>query len=321
VLNLPTVTLCAVDCTPRLSWALKALRHCMQQARFGDAIICADRASMEGQDLPPGLRWIEIERLHSIEAYSRFMIKGLVPHVATDHVLVVQWDGYILHPAAWRAEFLEVDYIGAPWNHLPGPHVVGNGGFSLRSRRLLDALADSAIEPAHPEDICICRTHRTRLEAMGIRFATPELARQFAVEDDPMSAEVFGFHGPAQLPWVMSPQDTLALVESLPPDAVLAFFFRGLLRELTQAAREKPSLQPALRALQGLIHRGIDAMDGPTSLSSRGLRFYKALIRHGQYEAAARLLRVRRVARAKPWLEPMLWLRLQGRAITRRRRT
>src|ERR1700687_3454326 len=48
----------------------------------------------------------------------------------------------LITPAAWREEFLGCDYIGAQWFWHDDAMRVGNGGFSLRSRKLLLALQD-----------------------------------------------------------------------------------------------------------------------------------------------------------------------------------
>lgn len=82
--------------------------------------------------------------LASHDAYLAFVLRGLAGTVTTSHVLVAQWDGWVSGPAAWNPALLEWDYIGAPWPSLDaaaGKVEVGAGGFSLRSRRLLDALA------------------------------------------------------------------------------------------------------------------------------------------------------------------------------------
>ena len=211
-IKLPQVTLCCVDSTARLPWALEALRRSLAQVEFGDAFLCTDRASLGEHRLPAGVRWVEIEPLLSIEAYSEFMIKALVPHVQTTHLLVIQWDGFVLSAAAWRDDFLGFDYIGAPWNHIAEPFSVGNGGFSLRSKHLLQALQEPRFAAGHPEDICICVTHRAALEALGLRFAPKALAQQFAVEDDELTPRTFGFHGAYHLPKVLTAQQTLAFV-------------------------------------------------------------------------------------------------------------
>ena len=307
-LRLPQVTLCCVDSTARLPWALEAMQRCLDAVEFGDAFLCTDAASLAGHALPHGVRWVEIEALRSIEAYSEYMLKSLSPQVRTSHVLVVQWDGFVLQPGAWDDAFLSYDYIGAPWPHIAEPCSVGNGGFSLRSARLLAALRELPLVPGESEDISICITHRAALEARGMRFAPPPLARRFAVEDGELDDRVFGFHGPYHLPKVLSPARTLAFVESLDTSAVGRHYLGSLLRELTRGAREQPALRPALAAFEQLIQRAVAELQGPLSLSDQALGLCKALIRHGQFGAARRLLRQRRAALGRA--EPRLWLRL-----------
>jgi hypothetical protein len=261
------------------------------------------------------VRWIETEPLRSIEAYSTYVLKSLAPLIKTSHVLIVQWDGFVLHPAAWSDEFLSFDYIGAPWNHIPEPCSVGNGGFSLRSLRLLQALESPAIVPTHPEDICICVTNRAALQAQGMRFAPPALARRFAVEEDPLSPQVFGFHGPYHQPTVLEPSQTLAFVESLTLASVKAHYFGSLLRELADGARARPELKPARAAFHRLILRAVDQLQGDASLTPQAFGLCKALIRYGEFTAATRLLRQRRRALGKLWAEPRLWLRLKFKAL------
>lgn len=136
--------------------------------------------------------------------YSRFMLKELANQFSTSHVLTIHADGYVLNWKAWDDEFLEYDYIGATWTYKDNMNV-GNGGFSLRSKKLCDILATNFIEPdlMHPEDHCICRTYRKSLENnFGIKFAPEEVANRFAIEAYGASAikgankysGQFGFH-------------------------------------------------------------------------------------------------------------------------------
>jgi len=81
---------------------------------------------------------------------------------------------------------------------------VGNGGFSLRSRKLLKTVAkinyDSLNFPLKNEDLIICHYLYKELIDKGIRFAPPKLAAQFAMEWDDLHLygqdvnSVFGFH-------------------------------------------------------------------------------------------------------------------------------
>lgn len=191
LLRLDDVTLCAIT-SVNLDATVAAMRRCLAQADFADAVLFTDAAI----DLPTGLRRVPIERLATSEAYSHFMMRQLGDHVRTGHCLVVQWDGFLTRPDAWDPAFLGFDYIGATWPQFTDEHTVGNGGFSLRSKRLLDALRDPAIAIGHPEDVAICRTNRPLLEQRyAMRFADPETAAHFAYEREKPVPHAFGFHG------------------------------------------------------------------------------------------------------------------------------
>lgn len=132
-----------------------------------------------------------------INPYSLFMIKDIYKYISTDYLLMFQNDGYIRNPDAWEDEFLNYDYIGAPW---PWPayisHPVGNGGFSLRSKRLCQLLGeDQSVPAAAPEDVLICVHLRKALEGKGIRFAPIDVAARFSTEWHSGYTDQFGFHG------------------------------------------------------------------------------------------------------------------------------
>lgn len=200
-LSLPTVALCAAT-SVNLPATLAAMQRCLALADFADAILFSDARPA---DLDPAIRYVPIDRLNDAQAYSRFMIRRLPAHIASAHCLIVQWDGFIVDPAAWDPRFLEYDYIGAEWPQF-GVDRVGNGGFSLRSRKLLQALADPEFCGEHPEDVVICRTNRALLESRhGIRFANPATADRFSYERSKRRGPTFGFHGVFNLPDVIGP--------------------------------------------------------------------------------------------------------------------
>ena len=190
MLELPAVTLCCVD-TANAELALRALRLSASAVRFARVLFLTHD--------PHEARGIEIRtipRLASRAAYSHFVLKDLVRHVETPHVLLVQWDGYVIHPDAWRDEFLACDYLGAKWSWHDGTRSVGNGGFSLRSRKLLAALQDPRIELSGAEDETICRVFRPLLEREhGIVFGSEAQADTFAFEASYPLGRPFGFHG------------------------------------------------------------------------------------------------------------------------------
>lgn len=188
--ELPTVTLAAVS-DVALAATARALAVSQAGLRFAEALLLTSREPPHR--LCATLR--KIEPITSRHAYSRFMVHDLHRHIATSHVLCVQWDGYVLDPARWEPAFLEYDYIGALWPHFGDAMRVGNGGFSLRSRRLLEACATLDIGN-EAEDVAICRTHRPALEQrFGLRFAPEDVARHFAFERAAPQGDEFGFHG------------------------------------------------------------------------------------------------------------------------------
>ncbi|HJU22820.1 MAG TPA: DUF5672 family protein, partial [Casimicrobiaceae bacterium] len=181
MLELPGVTLACVD-TRNHVLALRAIDRSIRDARFGRTLFLTDAIPAD-VDVPEGVDVRAIEPLASRDDYSRFVLKGLVRHIDTPHVLLIQWDGYVVNAAAFEPAFLDCDYIGAKWYWFDDAMRVGNGGFSLRSRKLLDALQDPRIELVDAEDVTIGRSHRPLLEsAYGIHFATEAMADRFAFE-------------------------------------------------------------------------------------------------------------------------------------------
>jgi hypothetical protein len=212
-LNLRDVTICAADSVNSKASA-RALRLSMESCEFGDAILFTD-AEVAGP-----FRTVKIGKLASFFDYSDFIIKQLPVLTRTAYVLVVQWDGYVVNPAAWNPAFRSFDYIGAKWTNFRDGRTVGNGGFSLRSRRLLDALLDDRFssEPDIAEDVLICRKYRTILERdREISFAPENLAMQFSYENDVPKGSTFGFHGMGNMWRYVSDSEMVELLNLLDP--------------------------------------------------------------------------------------------------------
>lgn len=192
-LALPQVTLCAAS-SVNVEATVHALERCMAAADFGAAMLFTDDVDVL---LPPGIRRVPIAPLRSSQAYSLFMLRELGDWVETSHCLVVQWDGFIINPGLWDVRFLDYDYIGASWPQFGDGHDVGNGGFSLRSRSLIDACRTARFRyDGEAEDLAICRTNRAMLEAEhGLRFADKDMADRFSAERRGSVRTAFGFHG------------------------------------------------------------------------------------------------------------------------------
>lgn len=251
MLQLPQVTLCCVD-TREPALAIAALQRCRAGVRFGRTLLFTDLARVPA-GVPDGIELLPIH-IASVADYSAFLLRGLAEHVRGTHLLVVQWDGFVLDPSAWDPAFLQYDYIGAPWHDVPGDAGVGNGGFSLRSVRLLRALRDPALAPSHPEDLAICREHRAALEQRhGILFAPRALAERFAFERTAPTGPTFGFHGLFHFDRVLTPAALHALLARLPDEMLRGLDAHDLARQLIRAGQ----LDSAQRIVDARLRLGM----------------------------------------------------------------
>lgn len=177
--------------------ALRALQQSLAGFPASQVIVFSDRPQAW-----PGFDVVRVPTLTRIEQYNRLITHQLAEVLQRDRVLVIQYDGFVLNPEAWQPLFETYDYLGAPWPQFPDC-TVGNGGFSLRSRRLVEAVArlDYA-DLSEAEDLFICRRMRPVLESQGLRFAPRELAARFSVEFPAVAWPTFGFHGVFHLPAV-----------------------------------------------------------------------------------------------------------------------
>lgn len=143
------------------------------------------------------------------EEYERQIICDLPKWFTTDFCLFQEWDSAIMNPAAWNNDWMQFDFIGAPWPYdfteIGYPpciqeNCVGNGGFSLRSRRFclntaaLFANNGQPIEALRLSDAWISRTIRPQLEQAEMKFAPEEAAMQFSCENRFYNGQ-FGMHG------------------------------------------------------------------------------------------------------------------------------
>jgi len=225
---LAQVTLCAVD-TRAPALAAQSLLQSMRHIDFGRVYLFTH--GWLPAVVLPGVDIVDIGPIRSGAEYSNFVMRLLPGYIRTSHVLVTQWDGFVIHPEAWTDEFLVHDYVGAVWPDEAEDRNVGNGGFSLRSRRFLAAGQDTRITQEHPEDVALCRTHRAFLEQThGVRFAPARLARRFSYENEMPMGITFGFHGPYNLPGVLDEATMSECLRRLPDE-----FFRS--RDARRLAR------------------------------------------------------------------------------------
>jgi hypothetical protein len=159
----------------------------------------------------------EFHRINPIEStadYSHFLL-NIVPYfVDADAVLVIQWDGMPHAAQHWDADFLNYDYIGAPWGNCDESVAVGNGGFSLRSRKLMETLknlkikCDPTLPDSDAEDVVICKHFRQEILKSGCSFAPFALAQKFSVENSNLTS-TFGFHGVFNFPRILNEKELI----------------------------------------------------------------------------------------------------------------
>lgn len=149
---------------------------------------------------------------HTIGALSAFLLFDFPRLVNTDFVIFVQWDGFAVNPDRWTDEFLDYDYIGAPWplwlRLLMKPRgnlmrAVGSGGFSLRSRKWLQAGMTAPGFNGAAEDVFALRRMLPHWTRAGCRVAPMRVAKRWAIEHrlehSPFWGikDTFGWHGHA----------------------------------------------------------------------------------------------------------------------------
>jgi hypothetical protein len=215
MIHLFDVTLICVT-SIKIKESIQSLLHCANLINFKEVKFVTH------EDI--NIQSVKVEKcrnLTSIEAYSHYMIYDLYKHINTEFCLTVQHDGFIINPQLWNDNYLKYDYIGAPWKirndcYLDpnGKHIrVGNGGFSLRSQKLLNTPNREHIPFASTmhgdyykhlnhfsknEDNIICVHNHELYEKYGNVFAPFEVALTFSKETilpENENLNTFGVHG------------------------------------------------------------------------------------------------------------------------------
>lgn len=149
--------------------------------------------------------------IDTIDKWNKAIVYELGDYVDTDYAILIHADGYIINPELWNPDWLQYDYIGAPFP-LPTDDFsyrdvhgviqrVGNS-VSLRSKKLLDLPKKLGMEwkPFHGfynEDGYISVNMRHVFEEHGCRFAPLEVAVHFSKEHDipeNIGLKTFAFH-------------------------------------------------------------------------------------------------------------------------------
>ena len=204
--KLKNVTIVGVAGTKALE-TLKAIKYSCRELQFASAKLITPEDLVDDQ-----VEIIKCEPLN-YEQYNHFIVYRLHQYINTDFVLLVQNDGYVVNPDQWKDHFLDYDYIGAPWA-LPHDDFsfrdpfgniqrVGNGGFSLRSKKLLSLAKQLNLEWKpyfgfyHEDGFYTCH-NRHIYEEHGCRYSPIDVAAEFSHEtsiEETQGIIPFGFHG------------------------------------------------------------------------------------------------------------------------------
>ncbi len=169
MLKLPEVTIICLT-NQKFPDHLEAMRNSSEEIEFGARKIIFDMDC------------------DSIDKWNEKIIKELPNYVQTSHALLIHSDGYVINPELWNPEWLQYDYIGAPWP-LPqddysyldeeGELVRVGNSVSLRSKKLMGLVATRP------------------MESQGCKFAPLDVAVHFSKEHtipENEGLETFAFH-------------------------------------------------------------------------------------------------------------------------------
>ena len=215
MIELPQVTLICTS-SVQMDKVFYSFQKSAEKIKFGEVKLVSHE---KPSDLPDFISYEKCYQLKSKDDYSYYMIYNLTNHVNTSHCLVIQPDSFVINPEMWDNSWLEYDYIGAPWEYSNGSYIdpwgnhqrVGNGGFSLRSKKLLEVPKNAYIhfDVNHgnfykhmnannfAEDGNICVHNRHIYEVLGCKFAPVEVAAKFSHEkqtSETLGLIPFGFH-------------------------------------------------------------------------------------------------------------------------------
>lgn len=193
MIQLPTVTLVIYE-AKAFEMASLVIKELTSQIQFEDFFGCFDPRPLDKNE---GQKWLWETMPKSIN---------------TTHVLNVEWDSGINDLSMWTDEFLDYDFIGAPWPWHEENQRVGNGGFSLISTELLMRLTDGDYPYLFPWDDTLCRTYRPLLEREGFKWAPEEVANRFSLEWGPLRRS-FGYHDVRNWPRIYSSKDLFSRIK------------------------------------------------------------------------------------------------------------
>jgi hypothetical protein len=206
MINLPEVTLFAIS-SIFINETIASLLKSSEEIQFGSIKFLTHE---KPRNLPEKIEYVEIPRINDVMDYNQLCFSGLGDFIDTSHGLLTQYHAWILNPTLFDKSWLQYDYIGAIWPLREGSFIAnngervrnGNGGFSLRSKKLM-SIPKMYNWPLRQdqgyfnEDGNLNCYYRKELLELGINYAPTEVAARFSFEnyvEENMLVRTFGFH-------------------------------------------------------------------------------------------------------------------------------
>lgn len=207
MLNLENVTLIAFT-SVNIPQTIKALEYSCRGIKFGAVKLVSD---IKPDNLPDYMTHEYTDKMSNIDEWNYATIYKLGKHIDTEFAMLIHADGFIVNTDSWRDEFLDYDYIGAPfplptddfsYRDINGDIIRVGNSVSIRSKRLIDLPVKINLEwkPFHGyynEDGFICVNYRHVYKEHGMKFAELEIAKYFSHESmipEIVGIKPFAFH-------------------------------------------------------------------------------------------------------------------------------
>lgn len=200
MVNLENVTLIALT-SVKIPQTIKALEYSCRGIKFGSVKLVSD---ISPDCLPSYITHEFTNKMSNIDEWNYSAIYELGKHVDTEFAMLIHDDGFVVNPDCWKDEFLDYDYIGAPWpipndnfsfRDINGDLIRCGNSVSIRSKRLIDLpvklnLEWKSFHGYFNEDGFIAVNYRHVYVENGMKFADIEIAKHFSHET--MVPEVLG---------------------------------------------------------------------------------------------------------------------------------
>ena len=207
MINLSNITLIILT-SIKFDQTIKALEYSCRGINFGSVKLVSHERP---ENLPNAITHEFCPKMSTIDEWNYAAIYELPKHIDTEFCILIHDDGFIVNPEMWRDEFLDYDYIGAPWplpndnfsyRDINGELIRCGNSVSLRSKKLIDLAVDLDLEwkPFHGyynEDGFICVNYRHKYVENGCIFAPIDVAKYFSHESmipEIQGIKPFAFH-------------------------------------------------------------------------------------------------------------------------------